>query len=71
MNVTFDFDSAEVYTSFVCETAAPLRKTLANETLERRQEILRAVTESARKYADNSTGIVKLSNEAICIVGRR
>jgi hypothetical protein len=71
MNVTFDFDSAEVYTSFVYETAAPLRKTLANETLERRQEILKAVTESARKYADNSTGIVKLSNEAICIVGRR
>jgi ubiquinone/menaquinone biosynthesis C-methylase UbiE len=69
INVSFDFDSAEAYTSFAYETAGPLHAMLANETQERREQILEAVTESARKYADNSTGNVKFSNEAICIVG--
>lgn len=69
INVSFDFDSAEAYTSFAYETAGPLHAMLANETKERREQILEAVTESARKYADNSTGNVKFSNEAICIVG--
>jgi ubiquinone/menaquinone biosynthesis C-methylase UbiE len=71
MNVAFDFDSAEAYTSFVYETVGPLHAMLANVAQERREEILKAVTESARKYADNSTGPVKFSNEAICIVGRK
>jgi hypothetical protein len=44
---------------------------LAKQTQERRQEILESIAESARKYADNNTGTVKLSNEALCIVGRK
>jgi ubiquinone/menaquinone biosynthesis C-methylase UbiE len=71
MDVSFDFDSAEVYTSFVYETSAPLQAMLANQSQERREEILKAITESARKYAENDTGTVKLSNEAICVVGTK
>ena len=70
VNVVFDFDSAEDYSNFVHGTAAPIRSMLANETQERREEILKAIAESAGKYADNNTGTVKLSNEALCIVGR-
>ena len=71
MDVSFDFDSAEVYTSFVYETAAPLQAMLANQPQERREEILKAVTESARKYAENDAGSMRLSNEAICAVGTK
>src|SRR5215207_1523095 len=71
MDVTFDFDSAEVYTSFVYETAAPLQAMLANQPQERREEILKAITESARKYTENDTRSVRLSNEAICVVGTK
>lgn len=71
MDVSFDFDSAEVYTSFVYETAAPVQAMLANQPHERREEILKAITESARKYAKNDTRSVRLSNEAICVVGTK
>jgi len=71
MDVSFDFDSAELYTSFVYETAAPIQAMLANQPQERREEILKAITESFRKYADNDTGRVRLSNEAICVVGTK
>jgi ubiquinone/menaquinone biosynthesis C-methylase UbiE len=71
MDVSFDFDSAEVYTSFVYETAAPLQAMLANQPQERREEILKAITEAARKYTENDTRSVRLSNEAICVVGTK
>jgi ubiquinone/menaquinone biosynthesis C-methylase UbiE len=71
MDVSFNFDSAEVYTSFVYETAAPVQAMLANQPQERREEILKAITESARKYAENDTRSVRLSNEAICVVGTK
>lgn len=70
MNVTFDFGSSEAYASFVHETAGPLQEMLSNESPERRQKILKAVSESARKFADN-TGTVKFSNDAICIIGNK
>jgi ubiquinone/menaquinone biosynthesis C-methylase UbiE len=71
MDVSFDFDSAEDYTSFVYETAAPLQAMLANQPHERKEEILKAITESTRKYAENDTSSVRLSNEAICVVGTK
>ena len=71
MDVSFDFESAEVYTSYVYETAAPLQTMLASQTQERREQILKAITESARKYAKNETGTVKMSNKAICVVGTK
>ena len=70
MNVTFDFGSSKEYASFVHETAGPLHEMLSNESPERRQKILEAVSESARKFADN-TGTVKFSNDAICIIGKK
>jgi hypothetical protein len=36
----------------------------------RQDKIWNAVTEATKKYSDNS-GHVKLSNEAICIAGRK
>jgi ubiquinone/menaquinone biosynthesis C-methylase UbiE len=71
IDVSFDFDSAEVYTSYVYETAAPVQAMLGNQPQERRDEILKAITESARKYAEDDTGTVKMSNEAICVVGTK
>lgn len=71
MDVTFNFDSAEVYASFACETAAPVQAMLTNQPQERREEILKAISESARKYAENNTPTVRMSNEAICVVGRK
>jgi enediyne biosynthesis protein CalE5 len=71
MNVTFDFDSAEAYTNFAYETAAPLQAMLANHTPERRNEILKAISKAAERYANKNTGKVKYDNEAILIVGRK
>ncbi len=68
MEVSLNFDSAEVYTSYVYETAAPIQAMLANQPQERREEILKAITESARKYAENDTRSVRMINEAICVV---
>lgn len=71
LNMIFDFDSAEAYTDFVCETAAPIQVILSNQSQEKRKEISRAITEAARNYADKETGHVSLSNETICIAGKR
>jgi enediyne biosynthesis protein CalE5 len=71
IHVSFDFDSPDEFIIFTSETAGPLQKMLANQTTERKKEILRAVTEAARKYADKNTGIVRFENEAILIVGKK
>lgn len=70
INVTFNFGSSNEYGSFVLETAGPLQVMLSNESSERREQILGAVSESTRKFADN-TGAVKFSNDAICIIGTK
>jgi len=44
---------------------------LAGQTNERREEIFKAISKAAEKYADNTTGKVRLENEAILIVGRK
>ena len=71
LDMIFNFDSAEAFTNFVYETAAPVQAILSNQPQERRKEILRAVTEAASRYVDKSSGYVRVSNEAICIVGKR
>lgn len=70
MNITLDFESADEFTDFVLETAGPVQTVLANQTHKRRGEILKAITEAARKYA-NSTGNVRFDNEAILIVSKK
>jgi hypothetical protein len=71
MNVYFDFDSPEGFTTFTSETAGPLQKILANQTNKIKGEILKTVTEAARKYVDNKAGKVKFENETILIVGKK
>jgi ubiquinone/menaquinone biosynthesis C-methylase UbiE len=71
VDVTFEFDSAETYTSCILETSPSLHALLTNETQERSKEISKAVTEAARKYRGNSTGKASFKNEAMLVVGRK
>jgi hypothetical protein len=72
LDMIFDFDSAEEYTNFVCETVAPIQTILSNHSHDKRRGILRAITdEAANRYANKDSGSVSLSNEAICIAGRK
>lgn len=71
INVSFDFDSPDDFTTFITETAGPLQKMLANQTTERKREILKVVTETAQKYADDKTGKVSFENEAIVIDSKK
>ena len=71
MNVSYDFNSPEDFRAFTSETAGPLQKILANQTTKKKDEILKTVTEAARKYAANNVGKVRFENEAILIVGKK
>jgi SAM-dependent methyltransferase len=72
LDMIFDFESAEAFTNFVCETVAPIQAVLSNQSQERRNEILKVITDKvANRHADKNSGSVKLSNEAICIAGRK
>jgi len=72
INVVYEFDSSDQFTTFTSEHAGPvLQKMLAAETNERRVEILKAVSKAAEKYADRITGNVRFENETILIVGRK
>jgi len=71
VNVTLDFDSAGEFTDYVLETSGSIQTILANQTHEKKVDVIKAITEAARKYADTNTGIVKFENEAILIVGRK
>jgi ubiquinone/menaquinone biosynthesis C-methylase UbiE len=71
INVAFEFDSAEEYTNFTKDIAAPVLAMLADQSLDRKEQIWKAVTEAARKYVKSNTGAIILDNEAICIVGRK
>jgi enediyne biosynthesis protein CalE5 len=71
LSVTFEFDSAENYTTCILETSASLHVRLMNETQEKRKEILKAVIEAAGKYTDSNTGKLRLENETILIVGKK
>jgi ubiquinone/menaquinone biosynthesis C-methylase UbiE len=72
IRVVFEFNSAEEYTEFNQDIAAPVRIMLANETEDRKQEIWNTVTDQVKqRFVDKDTGRIKLANEAICIVGSR
>jgi hypothetical protein len=43
---------------------------LVNETKSRQDEIWNKVTDAVKKYSDDS-GHIKLSNECLCIVGKK
>jgi enediyne biosynthesis protein CalE5 len=72
LDMIFDFESAEAFTNFVCETAAPIQAVLSKQSQERRHEILKVITDKvANRYTDKTSSSVNLSNEAICIAGRK
>ena len=51
MNVSFEFDSPDDYTTFTIEQGGPvLQKMLAGQTNERRKEIFKAINKAAEKY---------------------
>jgi enediyne biosynthesis protein CalE5 len=70
INVIFTFSSPEEYTQFNQAIAAPINAMLADQSQERKEEIWKAVTESASNYVD-ATGDVKLDNESICICAKK
>jgi enediyne biosynthesis protein CalE5 len=71
INVTFEFDTAEEYTNFTKDIAAPVLAMLADQTSDRKELIWKAVTEAATEYVKNNTDSIVLDNEAICIVGEK
>ena len=39
-----------------------------NQTHEKKVDVLKAITEAARKYANKNTGIVRFENEVILLM---
>jgi len=71
INVVFNFDSPDDFTTFTIEHGGPnLQKILAGQTNDRREQILKAISKATEKYAD-STGKVRFENGAILIVARK
>jgi SAM-dependent methyltransferase len=71
IKVVSDFDSSDDFTAFTIDHGGPaLQKVLAEQTNERRQQIVKAISKGSEKYAD-STGKIRFENEAILIVGTK
>lgn len=77
VNVTFKFDTAENFTKFTQDIAAPVNAILKNQSKNRSEKIWNKITQEVTRYTTNTTitdssnseGQVTLNNEAICIVG--
>jgi ubiquinone/menaquinone biosynthesis C-methylase UbiE len=73
--VTFLFNTAEDFTKFTQDIAAPVNAILKNQSKEHTEKIWEMITQEVSKYTttkyDNGDkqGPVSLDNEAICIVG--
>lgn len=68
--VTYEFGSAEAYTRWSEETQAGFRALLADQPGERQDEIRRAVSEAACRFAA-ANGRVYLPNECILVAAQR
>lgn len=71
ISVPFEFDSAETYTNFTKDIAAPVLAMLADQTFHRKEQIWKAVTKAASEYIKNNTSSIVLENESICISGKK
>jgi len=70
IKVVSNFDSPDEFTTFTIEHGGPtLRKILAGQTNEIREQISKAISKETEKYADN-TRKVTFENEAILIVAK-
>lgn len=72
MNVIFEFDSSDDFTTFTIDHGGPLlEKILAVAANEKKEQVFKAISKAAEKYSDNYTGKIKFENEAILIVGKK
>jgi hypothetical protein len=60
MIVTCNFNSPQEYTRLHQAISAPIHAMIANETQEREEEIWNAVTAEITKYANDTTGSLRL-----------
>jgi ubiquinone/menaquinone biosynthesis C-methylase UbiE len=67
--VPFDFDSPEAFLESRRDLSAPFRAMLASKPADVQHQILDAVVDAARQYAD-AQGRVRTSNESILFVAR-
>nr|MBI3613404.1 hypothetical protein [Nitrospirota bacterium] len=70
LSLLFEWASAEDYTRFQQDIAAPIIAMVAKEPPARQAMVWRAITEAARQYA-GADGTVKMPGEAICWSARR
>ena len=70
INVKFEFPSAEAFAEMRRASSPPFRELLLKQPAELQRKILDAVIDGARKFADSS-GVVRMDNEAICIAAHR
>jgi hypothetical protein len=68
--VTYEWVSAEDYTRYQQDIAAPILAMVAKEPAARQAAVWRAITEAARQYA-GADGRVRMAGEAICVVAQR
>lgn len=68
--VTFTMPSAQAYTAFTQDIAAPVVTLVNEQPPEARDEIWAAVTDAVSQFAVED-GSIQLENEALCIVGTR
>lgn len=77
VNVTFKFETAEEYTKFTQDIAAPVNSMLKNQSKERTEQIWNIITQEVSNYTSTKTdsykkqGPVSVNNEAIGIVGTK
>ena len=69
IETTFRFDSAESFTRFQQQVAAPINALLAKESDEKRKQTWDALTNATKEKFGDSSGRVSFTNEAICIAG--
>jgi SAM-dependent methyltransferase len=58
------------FVQFIRAIAAPIRRLLADQTPERREQVWQAVEKAASEYVNGEDGSVSLANEVIYVVAR-
>lgn len=70
LSLLFEWASAEDYTRFQQDIAAPIIAMVAKEPPERQAEVWRAIAEAAKQYA-GADGLVRIAGETILVSARR
>lgn len=69
ITVTIEFPSAAEYTDFLRDIAPPVRAMLASQPEEKQAEAWQAIENAAGQFSDSS-GVVRMPNEAILVAAR-